>query len=244
MGATHLATNALPNTAGRARRVRNPISQEELDRLTSKKSYLVNITERDWNVQRTYGVYVIQPAPEGREYSVLEISGRIEATDEGNDNALQWKHEAQEIADDVAREINDRIMAAPTAKSFMGVFVSPTAIPSAKELDAAKKKLRAFQRALVDAANRFWDDPKTHREVNELHRWAGRALKVTAPWLFDAEELVECPACAKGISAGVAICPNCDAILDEAKARKYFPHKFQNQDAPARRTTKAKADAA
>jgi hypothetical protein len=221
-----VATGALRITGAHARSIRNPMSEREYARITEQRRYVVNITEKAWQVQRTFGVFQIAGCLKGQPYTVLEVTGRVEVSDEGDDRGLQISHEADEIAADVAREINENITAAPNGIPFMGVFVSESKKPAAEELAAAREKLREYQRALVAFAVVLWDDPKTHREINELHRWAGRALNVTGDWLMPVYEKVPCAACGTAIKPGLAKCPECHAVLDLEKMKEFFPLEY------------------
>ncbi len=226
----HLATSdprAPALTAPRKRNVRNPISEDEYRRLVSNKRWLINVCDRPHiAVHRTYGVYRIPAVAEGQRYSALEVTGRLEYTDEGNDNSLQWKHEAEEIAADIVREVNSNMRGVAPERQFMGVFVCESPTPSERELASAEKRLRTMQQDLVKNARTLWDDPKTHREINELHRWAGAALNVQDPWMLEIQEKAECPSCHKPVRQDVVKCPHCQAVLDMEGMKKFFPREY------------------
>lgn len=215
---------AASNVPYSKRRIKYPQPSEYVDRVRQERMYLINIWTISLTVQRTHGNYWIQGCKEGEPYTCIQLSGRVEEPDLGNDESAQILQPAKEIAADLEHEFNGNIyMPADAPPSFLGVFVSNTPTPTEKRLDQAREQLKEFAHAVVAQADIFWDDPKNHVLINEFHRRFAKLLDVKRPWLYEAKALKPCPACSAPISAGLAKCPSCHAVLDMDKLKQYFP---------------------
>jgi hypothetical protein len=180
---------------------------------------LVNISTEKWPPRhRTYfgSLEVRSPEP-GEPYAVTLISGRTGIIDMGDKHYTDIRITAQEIAEDIAREINGD----SGEGSFHGVFVAAGTAPTEAELADARQRLEEFQRRLVTAADLEWERTKNPMFITDLDRRAARQLGLEKPWLYDSKPLAECPACAEKIKHGVAVCRACGAILDREKAAQY-----------------------
>lgn len=234
---------------GVRRTIENPMDQEMRDMLFSRRSYVVNVSDTQWLVQRTHGVYIVKPAEEGQiiftalgkngadtiredcapgqEYTIMMVTPRLELLDHGDEKFTEMVNKEKAIADDIAGHCNDSILSIEGHTSFSGVFVSAKNPPSAEDLSSARRRLRAFYRDQVSLGDQFYEDPKTHREITNLMRRAAKLLNLKKPWTYQVESEESCGACGKNVPVGVAICGNCGAILDEEKARRFFPERFQ-----------------
>jgi hypothetical protein len=180
---------------------------------------LVNISTEKWPPRhRTYfgSLEVRSPEP-GEPYAVTLISGRTGIIDMGDKHYTDIRITAQEIAEDIAREINGD----SGEGSFHGVFVAAGMAPTEAELADARRRLEEFQRRLVVAADLEWERTKNPMFITDLDRRAARQLGLEKPWLYDSKPLAECPVCAEKIKHGVAVCRSCHAILDREKAAQY-----------------------
>jgi len=180
---------------------------------------LVNISAEKWPPrQRTYfgSLDVRSPEP-GEPYAVTMIRGCSGVMDLGDKRTMEYRITAHEIAEDIAREINND----SGEGSFHGVFVAAGAAPTETELADARRRLEEFQRRLVAAADLEWERTKNPMFITDLERRAARQLGLEKPWLYDAKPLAECPVCAEKIKHGVAVCRTCGAILDREKAAQY-----------------------
>jgi hypothetical protein len=180
---------------------------------------LVNISTEKWPPRhRTYfgSLEVRSPEP-GEPYAVTLISGRNGCIDMGDKRYADIRISAQEIAEDIAREINGD----SGEGSFHGVFVAAGTAPTEAELSDARRRLEEFQRRLVAAADLEWERSKNPMFITDLDRRAARQLGLEKPWLYDSKPLAECPVCAEKIKHGVAVCRSCHAILDREKAAQY-----------------------
>jgi len=185
----------------------------------TKSVSLVNISTEKWPPrQRTYfgSLEVRSPAP-GEPYAITPIRACRGVMDLGDKRIHEIHISAQEIAEDLAREMNGD----SGEGSFHGVFVADGPEPTEAELADARRRLEEFQRRLVAAADLEWERTKNPMFITDLERRAARQLGVEKPWLYDPKPMAECPACAEKIKPGVAVCRACGAILDKEKAAQY-----------------------
>ena len=180
---------------------------------------LVNITTEKWPPRhRTYfgSLEVRSPQP-GEPYAITPVRGCTGVMDLGDKRTVEYRITAREIAEDIAREINND----SGEGSFHGVFVAAGETPTEAELADARRRLEEFQRRLVAAADLEWERTKNPMFITDLERRAARQLGQEKPWLYDPKPLAECPVCAEKIKHGVAVCRSCGAILDRDKAAQY-----------------------
>ena len=185
----------------------------------SDVAVLVNITTEKWPPRhRTYfgSLEVRSPQP-GEPYAITPVRGCTGVMDLGDKHTVEYRITAREIAEDIAREINND----SGEGSFHGVFVAAGETPTEAELADARRRLEEFQRRLVAAADLEWERTKNPMFITDLERRAARQLGQEKPWLYDPKPLAECPVCAEKIKHGVAVCRSCGAILDRDKAAKY-----------------------
>jgi len=180
---------------------------------------LVNISTEKWPPrQRTYfgSLEVRSPQP-GESYAITPIHACKAIMDLGDKRTHEFHISAQEVAEDLARELNGD----SGEGSFHGVFVAAGPQPTEVELADARRRLEEFQRRLVAAADLEWERTKNPMFITDLERRAARQLGLEKPWLYDPKPMAECPVCAEKIKPGVAVCRACGAILDREKAAQY-----------------------
>ena len=180
---------------------------------------LVNISTEKWPPRfRTYfGSLEIRSPQPGESYAVTLIRCCNGVMDLGDKRTMEYRITAREIAEDIARELNND----SGEGSFHGVFVAAGSTPTEAELAEAHHRLREFQWKLVAAADLEWERTKTPMFITDLERRAARQLGLDKPWLYDPKPMAECPVCAEKIKPGVAVCKSCGAILDREKAAQY-----------------------
>ncbi len=180
---------------------------------------LVNISAQKWPPRnRTYFGSLTIASPEGgAAYAVTPVRGCSSVMDLGDRRTMEIRLTAQEIAEDLVREINGD----SGEGSFHGVFVAAGPEPTEAELADARKKLEAFQRRLVETADLEWERSHNMMFITDLERRAARELGLEKPWLYDPKPMADCPACGEKIKPGVAVCRTCGAILDREKAVKF-----------------------
>jgi hypothetical protein len=209
------------------RRVKFPQPAEYVEKVVSDKMYLINIWIISLVAQRSHGSYWIQGCKPGQHYTSLELRGRVEHPDLGNDESAEVPIPVKDIAADLEREFNGGIyMQSDEPKPFMGVFVSDTPKPSKERIAEANAQLREFGHLAVAQADLYWDDPKNHKEITEFHRRFAKLLDEKKPWLYEAKDLTPCGSCSQPIARGLAKCPNCHAVLDRSKLKQWHPVEY------------------
>ena len=180
---------------------------------------LVNISTQKWPPRhRTYfGSLTIQSPEAGTAYAVTPVRACTSLMDLGDKRTMEIRLTAQEIAEDLVREINGD----SGEGSYHGVFVAAGPEPTNEELADARKKLDEFHRRLVEAADLEWERSHNMMFITDLERRAARELGLEKPWLYDPKPMADCPACGEKIRPGVAVCRTCGAILDREKAAKF-----------------------
>ena len=180
---------------------------------------LVNISTQKWPPRhRTYfGSLTIQSPEAGTAYAVTPVRACTSLMDLGDKRTMEIRLSAQEIAEDLVREINGD----SGEGSYHGVFIAAGPEPTQEELTEARKKLEGFQTRLVEAADLEWERSHNMMFITDLERRAARELGLEKPWLYDPKPMADCPACGEKIRPGVAVCRTCGAILDREKAAKF-----------------------
>lgn len=171
---------------------------------------IASISDRDWYISRTYGVYHIPACTTGKAYAVVLITSRGDALDLGDNRKFPFTISAREIAEDLLQDLGDH-----------GVFVCAGARPSADELSAATSRRDQFYQRLVTDGDTMWARGHSFREISDLHRRAAIALGAEREWAYVPVRMSDCPACGEKVKPGVAVCRHCGAILDEEKAAKH-----------------------
>lgn len=180
---------------------------------------LVNISTQVWPPRhRTYlGSLIVRSPESGAAYAVTPVHACKGVMDLGDKRTMEFSIAAREIAEDIAREINND----SGDGSFHGVFVAAGAEPTESELIDARHRLNDFYTRLVASADLEWERSHNPMFITDLDRRAARELKLDKPWLYDPKPQDECPACAEKIKPGVAVCRSCGAILNPEKAAQY-----------------------
>ena len=169
-----------------------------------------SVSEQDWYVSRTHGVYHIPACAKGEAYALLLLTARGDALDLGDNRRFPFTISAREIAVDLLQDLQDH-----------GVFVCNGARPAAEELSTARERRDAFYHRLIGEGDTMWARGHSFREISDLHRRAAISLGVEREWAYVPMRMSDCPACGEKVKQGVAVCRHCAAILDAEKAAKH-----------------------
>jgi hypothetical protein len=171
---------------------------------------IASISDQDWYVSRTHGVYHIPACAKGEAYAVVLITSRGDALDLGDNRKFPFTISAREIAEDLLQDLHDH-----------GVFVCAGPRPTVDELSAVTTRRDQFYQRLVTDGDTMWARGHSFREISDLHRRAAIALGVEREWAYVPVRMSDCPACGEKVKPHVAVCRHCGAILDEEKAAKH-----------------------
>jgi hypothetical protein len=199
-------------TRGMATR-RDILLDSASQRDTAATISIASVSDQDWYVSRTHGVYHIPGCPKGQAYALLLVTARGDALDLGDNRRFPFTISAREIAEDLLQDLQDH-----------GVFVCAGARPTNDELAAAATRRDAYYHRLIAEGDTLWARGHSFREISDMHRRAAIALGVEREWAYVPTRTAECPACGEKIKQGVAVCKHCHAILDTEKAAKHGLH--------------------
>jgi len=189
---------------------RNILVETQTSGDTAATVAIASISDQDWYVSRTHGVYHIPSCGKGQPYSLLLVTARGDALDLGDNRRFPFTISAREIGEDLLQDLHDH-----------GVFLCAGARPTAEELNAATARRDAYYHRLVSDGDTMWARGHSFREISDLHRRAAIALGVEREWAYVPTRMSDCPACGEKVKPGVAICRHCRAILDPQKAAKH-----------------------
>lgn len=175
---------------------------------------IASISDQDWYISRTYGIYHIPACTKGQGYALLLVSARSDVIDLGDNRRFPFMISARQIADDLLQDLQDH-----------GVFVCAGARPTSEELGTAKARRDAFYHRLISEGDMMWARGHSFREISDMHRRAALAMGTEREWAYVAVEMQDCPVCGEKIKRGVAVCKHCRAILDEERAARHGVHK-------------------
>jgi hypothetical protein len=171
---------------------------------------IASISDQDWYISRTHGVYHIPACAKGDTHALLLITSRGDVIDLGDGRRLPFSISAREIADDLLQDLHDH-----------GLFVCAGARPTTEELAAAVTRRDAYYHRLIAEGDTLWARGHSFREISDLHRRAAMAIGAEREWAYVPMRLSDCPACGEKVKSGVAVCKHCRAILDAEKAAQH-----------------------
>jgi hypothetical protein len=171
---------------------------------------IASISDQDWYISRTHGVYHIPACAKGEAYALLLITSRGDVIDLGDNRRFPFTISAREIADDLLQDLQDH-----------GIFVCTGPRPTSEELAAATERRDTYYHRLIGEGDTLWARGHSFREISDLHRRAAMALGVEREWAYVPMRMSECPACGEKVKMGVAVCRHCHAILDAEKAAQH-----------------------
>jgi hypothetical protein len=176
----------------------------------SATTAIASISDQDWHISRTHGVYHIPARAAGEPYALVTITSRGDALDLGDNRRFPFTIFARDIAEDLLQDLREH-----------GIFVCAGERPSAEELASATARRDAYYHQLISEGDTMWARGHSFREISDLHRRAAIALGVEREWAYVPTRFADCPACGEKVKPSVAVCKHCGAILDAEKAAKH-----------------------
>jgi len=152
---------------------------------------IASVSDQDWYISRTHGVYHIPACAKGQPYALVMITSRGDAIDLGDNRRFPFTISARDIAEDLLQDLQEH-----------GVFVCAGARPTTEELATATDRRSRYYQALIAEG-------------------AAISLGVEREWAYVPMRTMECPVCGEKVKAGVAVCRHCQAILDREKAARH-----------------------
>jgi hypothetical protein len=192
---------------------------------------IASVSDQDWYVSRTYGVFHIPACAKGEACAVLLVNSRGDAIDLGDNRKFPFTISARDIAQDLVQGLESH-----------GVFLCAGARATEEELAQAVAKRDAWYHQLVLEGDQMWARGHSFREISDVHRRAAMALGIEREWAYVPQQFADCPACGEKVKNGVAVCKHCGAILDAEKAAKHglvAPHAAP-RSAPRREASPAR----
>lgn len=171
---------------------------------------IASISDQDWYVTRTYGVFHIPACAKGETCATLIVTPRGDAIDLGDNRRFPFTITPREIAEDVVQDLENH-----------GIFVCADARPASEELSAAGARRDAWYKQLVADADEMWARGHSYREISDMHRRAATAMGLEREWAYVPQRSMDCPVCGEKVKVGVALCRHCGAVLDAERAAKY-----------------------
>ncbi len=171
---------------------------------------LASVSEQDWYISRTHGVYHIPARGKDQSYALVMITSRGDAIDIGDNRRFPFPISARDIAEDILQDLHDH-----------GIFVCAGARPTNDGLAAATERRNRYYQSLVAEGDIMWARGHSFLEISDLHRRAAMSLGIEREWAYVPMLTSDCPACGEKVKSGVAICKHCHAILDHEKAAQH-----------------------
>ena len=181
-----------------------------LDKTSEDSVTIASISDQDWYVSRTYGVFHIPARETGKPCSLLMVTSRGDALDLGDNRRFPFSINARDIAKDIVQDLGPH-----------GVFVCSDARPTADEIAAATAKRDDWYKQLVFEGDQMWSRAHNYREISDHHRRAALALGIEREWAYVPQKMIECPVCGEKIKPNVAMCKYCGATLSSEKMAQY-----------------------
>jgi len=237
---TETATNTASHPAVRIGGSRDIVIDTQPNGDTAATVAIASISDQDWYISRTHGVYHIPACPKtaaisagashsnvtndaagndaennaaarsNQAYALLLITARGDVIDLGDNRRFPFTITAREIANDLLQDLHDH-----------GIFVCDGPRPSAEELATAAARRDAYYQKLITDGDTMWARGHSFREISDLHRRAAISLGVEREWAYVPMRMNECPACGEKVKPAVAVCKHCGAILDAEKAARH-----------------------
>jgi hypothetical protein len=166
---TETATNTASHPSAQSGGRRDVIIDTQPKGDTAATVAIASISDQDWYISRTHGVYHIpacpktpppvdgsgdsagesapsaHPATAGKPYALLLITARGDVIDLGDNRRFPFTISAREIADDLLQDLHDH-----------GVFVCAGPRPTPEELATAAARRDTYYQRLITEGDTMW----------------------------------------------------------------------------------------
>jgi hypothetical protein len=186
-----------------------------------KIAIIASVSDQEWHISRTYGMFHIPACAKGESCSLLEVKSRSDVIDLGDNHRLPFAISARDIAEDLIQDLREH-----------GLFVCAGEHPNDDELTRARARRDSWYKQLIAEADEMWARGHSYREISDMHRRAATAMGLAREWAYVPQRQMECPACGEKLKPGVAICKHCHAILDSERGTRYGLGKSAEAGAP------------
>ena len=236
----------------KAIRERNePLAEEtakhlvEIGRTSGKAAtaWVINVTRNRYHCSTNYRSFIfVEPCAAGEPFHATRIESAIDQMDIGDNRRIGVEIFGEDIAKDVVRMVNSDI---GEGESFAGVFFSYSEEPPAKDVAEAKDKWLAINKKWVVEGRALYAQGRRVEIIPAYCRRAVQELGLEEEWAYDPKQMMDCPAgCGEKVSPSAAVCKGCKAIINEEKAKKFYPERFaepqSGAEAPKQRRTRRK----
>ena len=177
---TETATNASSHPSAQSGGRRDIVIDTQPKGDTAATVAIASISDQNWYISRTHGVYHIpacpkaepadpagessgEPEPLPYPYALLLITARGDVIDLGDNRRFPFTITAREIANDLLQDLHDH-----------GIFVCAGPRPSAVELAAAATRRDTYYQRLITEGDTMWARVDIlSAKYPDLHRRAG-----------------------------------------------------------------------
>ena len=173
------------------------------------------------------GYYKVPAAPKD-DFILLVINDsayiqRLPATDHNITVPVPAYTIAKSIVDDFINTVIEATDdAGPGMMWFEGTVTRPEVTLKRKSdlEELIKRQLRWFEN-LCKKADDDWNQYRKSGLISDHQRYAARYLGYKPEWLIEYNQhsgMIDCPGCYSKIDSRAAVCMNCSAVIDRAKA--------------------------
>lgn len=210
-----------------------PAMPSTLNKLTSAPHYYIfNVGPWEWSRQLgAKGTRTLLACPEGRNYSEpLTFPALANETVAVDMNRMEHRQE-EGILPVNSFMLKGYGFTPDMSLENWGVAAIDHWPPTKEDLAEPNRRLNIKYDELIAEGDKFHDNRQIDN-ITEMHRIAARRRKQERKsWISSNPNLVSCKACGTDVKEGIAVCPQCNAVLDEQQARKYFPERFADKKA-------------
>jgi hypothetical protein len=226
-----------------------PLTEKQMRDAERDRVYIFNVAPREHRIMvgRQYIIPARPKTPGARVSDPLVIPGTVYTTalkkSHGLDCEFEW---VATDGIDIARDIIGTAPFKDPSENLtpFGVFLSMEPVPSEEAIVAAETlwmekcgekvaegdRLAAINGGVVDIGG-----GRTASNIGKDHLEALSETGLTRNWSGINKRQTICEECGTSNMPTASMCKGCDAVFDEERARKSYPHKFHNEPTESRR---------